>query len=111
MKTRKYTHLELGEDIVIGIGGSYMLDKEVRLSYGGREVLYIIGHTNIESACCGVSNWGYALVPGYIIKWQAEKDKNGLSVTEVEPIGDKEAQQAVKRLIESLEIVAQVQFW
>jgi len=111
MKKRKYTHLELGKDILIGIGGSYMLDKEVRLKHGGREVFYVIGHTNIESACCGVSNWGYALVPGYILKWQGEKDENGLSVTEVEAISEPDVQQALRHLIESNDTVTHVQFW
>jgi hypothetical protein len=111
MKTRKYTHLELGTDILIGIGGSYMLDKEVRMKHSGKELLYVTGHTNIESACCGVSNWGYALVPGYIVSWQNQKDEKGLPLTEVEPITDEAVRQAVRQAIETQEAVIQVQFW
>lgn len=93
-----------------GIGGSYVPDKEVRIAHEGREVLYITGHTNIETACCGVSNWGYALVPGYIVKWRSEKNASGNPVSEVEPVPPEE-QNSLRQLIESREIVAQVQFW
>ena len=72
---RKYTHPALGEDIAVGIAGSYTPQQEVRLNYNDREVLYVLGNTNIESACCGVSNWNYALVPGYIVHWQNKKNE------------------------------------
>jgi len=111
MATRKYTHLELGKDIAASIAGYYTPEKEVRLKYNGREVLYVTGRAVVEAACCGVANWGYALVPGYIVRWQGEKNQNGLPVTEVEPILDKETQQALKQVIESQETVTQVQFW
>jgi len=109
--TREYTHLELGEDVAIGIAGYYTPGREVRLDYNGREVLCVLGSAVVEAACCGVGNWGYALVPGYIVHWQHKKNEAGLPVTEVEPISDEETRDNIKQIIQSKETVAQVQFW
>ena len=108
---REYTHPELGEDIAVGIGGSYIPQQEIRLNHNDREVLYVIGNTNIESACCGVSNWNYALVPGYIVNWQNKKNEAGLPVSEVEPISDEATRKKVKKIIQDKETVTQVIFW
>jgi len=109
-KTLEYTHPKLNEDSYC-IAGYYTPEKEVRLKYNNREVLYVIGKAVIESACCGVGNWGYALVPGYIINWQNKRNEAGLPVSEVEPISDEEARNNIKQIIQSKETVAQVQFW
>jgi len=109
--TREYTHVELGKDVTVGIAGYYTPEKEVRLNYNGREVLYIIGKAVIESACCGVGNWGYALVPGYIVHWQNKRNEADLPVSEVEPISDEKIRNNIKQIIQSKETVAQVQFW
>ena len=106
----KYTHPKLNEDSYF-IAGYYTPQKEVRLNYNGREVLYVIGSAVVEAACCGVGNWGYALVPGFIVNWQNKRNKDGLPVSEVEPISDKVAQNNIRQIIESKETVTQVQFW
>ena len=69
VKTVTYTHLELRNDVVIGIGGYYTPQREVRLKYNGREILYVIGQAVIESSCYGTGSWTYAVVPGYIANW------------------------------------------
>ena len=109
--TREYTHLKLGEDVAAGIAGYYTPGQEVRLSYNGREVLYVLGSAVVEAACCGVGNWGYVLVPGYIVKWQHKKSEAGLPVSEVAPISDEKTRDNIKQIIQSKETVAQVQFW
>jgi len=111
IKTITYTHLELGQDVVIGIGGYYTPQKEVRLPHNGREVLYVIGQAVVESSCCGTGNWKYALVPGYIVNWQQEQSEAGLPVTDVEPVRDEEAQSKIRRLIETTEDAVLVGFW
>ena len=107
----EYTHLELNKDVPIGIAGYYTPEEEVRLDYNGREVLYVIGKAVIESACCGIGNWGYVLVPGYIVSWQNKRNEAGLPVSAVEPISDEEAQNNIRQIIQTKETVAQVQFW
>lgn len=107
----EYTHLKLGEDYVTGIAGYYTPEKEARLKYNGREVLYVIGQAVIESSCCGVGSWGYALVPGYIVDWQSKRSETGLPVSEVEPILDEGARSSIKQIIQTSEGISQIGFW
>ena len=107
----KYTHLELGKDVEIGIGGYYTPQQEVRLKYDGREVLYVIGQAVVESSCCGTGNWSYALVPGYIINWQHTQSEAGLPVSEVEPIADVEARENIRQTIQTKEGASLIGFW
>ena len=106
----EYTHLELGEDYA-GIAGYYTPQKEVRLKYDSREVLYVTGQVVIESACCGIGRWEYVLVPGYIINWQNKRNQVGLPVSEVELISDEETQNNIRRIIQTSEAISQISFW
>lgn len=106
----KYTHLELNQDIN-ALAGYYTPLKEVRLKYDGREVLYVVGQAVIDSSCCGTANYYYAVVPGYIINWQKEKNEAGLPVSEVEPVSDKAARDSIGKTIEEAEHVSQIEFW
>ena len=110
MRNLKYTHLELNEDVNC-MAGFYTPLKEVRLEYNHREVLYVIGRAVIESSCCGVGNWGYALVPGYMVSWQNEKNDDGLPKSEVEPISDEAAQNDIRKIIKEVENISQIEFW
>jgi hypothetical protein len=107
----KYTHLELGKDIEIAIAGYYTPEREVRLPYKGREVLYVVGKAVVESSCCGTGSWIYAIVPGFIINWQYTRNEKGLPVSEVEPISDEAAQEKIRKLIEKNESAVMVGFW
>ena len=106
-----YTHLELDKDVIAGIAGYYTPQKEVRLKYNGREVLYVIGQAVIESSCCGTGSWLYAIVPGYIVNWQSTKNEAGLPVSEVEPIMDDEAQKNIWHIIKTSEDASPISFW
>ncbi len=106
----KYTHLELNATIE-ALAGYYTPQKEVRLKYKSSEVLYVIGQAVIDASCCGTANYQYALVPGYIIRWQAETNRDGLPVSEVEPITDKATRGNIKKIIQEAESVAQIDFW
>ena len=105
----KYNHLELNEDIRT-ISGYYTPLSEIRLKYNNREVLYVVGQAVIESSCCGSGNWAYVLVPGYIVNWQNEKNKDGLSASEVERIPDKVEQANIKKIIKEAEHISQIEF-
>ena len=115
-----YTHLPLGKDVE-AFAGYYTPENEVRLKYKGREVLYVTGHLVVEATCCGdacgitnvctAANYWYALVPGYVVAWQSERNKNSLPVTKVELITDTEAQEDIRRTILTKEPVSKVDFW
>ena len=107
----EYTHLELGQDYATGISGYYVPQQEVKLKYGSREVLYVIGQAVVDSSCCGTANCQYAMVPGYIIRWQPEMNKDGLPVSEVELISDKATRNNIRKIIKETEHVSQIEFW
>jgi len=105
----EYVHQELNQEIT-AIGGYYVLVKEARLPFHGREVLYLVGHAAFDSTCCGVGGCAYALVPGFVLAWKSKTKEQGLAISQVEPIHDKGVQEQVRRLIEAKEIVQQVSF-
>ena len=106
---RDYVHQQLNQEIT-AIGGHYVLVKEVRLPFGGREILYLVGHAAFDTACCGVGGCAYAVVPGFVLNWQSQTNADGLPVSQVETIQDKDKQEQVQRLIEKREPVHQVRF-
>jgi len=110
LKVSKYSHQELNKDVNC-IAGFYTPQKEVRLKYNNREVLYIVGQCAIESSCCGVGDWGYAIVPGYILNWQNKTNEAGLPVSEVELISDKVTRADISRIIKQAEAISQIDFW
>lgn len=105
----EYIHQELNQEIT-AISGEYILVKEVRLPFEGREILYIVGHSAFDSTCCGVSGCAYALVPGFIIEWRAKHNSAGLPISWIEPIHSQIVQKQIRSLILGKEIVHQVQF-
>ena len=106
----KYIHLELNKDVK-STAGYYTPLKEVKLKYNNREVLYVVGQNVMTSACGHVGSYGHVLVPGYIINWQQEQNKAGLTVSEVEPIADKVIQDNIRRIIKKAEHILQIEFW
>lgn len=106
----RYTHLELNSDIEAP-SGYYTPVKEVRLNYNGREVLYIINHAIISSSCCGLADFVSALVPGYIVQWQVDKNEDGLPVSIVEPITDSITRERIRETIREKEHISDTEFW
>jgi hypothetical protein len=106
----KYTHLELNRDVPTP-SGYYTPQKEVRLKYDGREVLYVLSQAVIESSCCGVGDFNSALVPGFVIGWHAGKNKDGNPISLVEPITDEPTRDAIRKIIKEKEHITQTEFW
>jgi hypothetical protein len=106
----RYTHLELNRD-VDAPSGYYTPQKEVRLKYNGREVLYTVSRAVVESSCCGASDFVSAQVPGFIVSWRGETDRNGLPVSEVEPVTDTHAQENIRKIVKENEHLNRVEFW
>jgi hypothetical protein len=115
VKTAKYTHIPLNQDVE-AFAGYYTPEKEVRMEYKGKEVVYVTGHIVVETTCalghsCSPANYWYATVPGYIINWQTETNKDNLPVTEIEPITDTTIQNDIRQIIFKNESVLRVDFW
>jgi len=98
------------------MAGYYTPEQEVRMVYGERELLYVTGHVVIETTCgangsCATANYWYGQVIGYIVRWHGGKNDRSLPVTEVEPIRNPAAQDAIRAAILKTEAVSKVDFW
>jgi hypothetical protein len=105
---REYTH-ELNRE-VRSISGGYELEREAKFEINGKEVLYVVGNAVMDSSCCGAWGCRYALVPGYVKKFKTRQDKQGLWISEVEPVIDRVTRQEITRVLKEKEIIQQVQF-
>jgi hypothetical protein len=105
-----YIHRPVGEE-VRAISGSYTLEKEMKLSRAGREVLVVLGHAFIDSSCCGVAGCRYAFVPGYLQGWHDRRSEDGLPVSTVEPVRDPVEQRAIEEAVRGEELIHSIEFW
>jgi hypothetical protein len=106
----KYTHLELNKDVLTP-SGYYSPQKEVKLNFDEREVLYTVSQAVIESSCCGASDYYSAQVPGYILGWRVEKNDKGLPVSLIEPISDQNTRDAISKIVRNNENIILTEFW
>ncbi|RJP20696.1 MAG: hypothetical protein C4520_11105 [Candidatus Abyssobacteria bacterium SURF_5] len=106
---REYTHIPLDEE-VRSIGGHYVLEKEVRLPFNGREVLYVVGMGVVDTSCCGITGCRYAIVPGYILGWKTRRNRDNLEVSEVESIRSEETKRILTEQIKKNDVVQHVEF-
>ena len=106
---RTYSH-QLGEE-VHSISGWYRLHTEGRMSFQGKEYLYVVGDGVVDSSCCGVGGCRYAIVPGRIVRWMSGTNEEGVVTSQVEPVSDRRWREGLTRLIIRKEGVTQVQFW
>jgi hypothetical protein len=104
-----YIHPVLNQ-AVRSISGHYIVSQEKRMSYNGREVLYLIGCAVVDTSCCGPGGCSYALVPGYVKDWKYKTGSDDLCVSRVEPIRDANVQSEIRRVIMKKEPVQQVDF-
>lgn len=106
---KDYIHPVLNQEIRT-FSGHYVLNRESRLPFKDRQVLYFIGCAVVDSSCCGTGGCAYALVPGFISQWKYKLNAGNLSVTQVQPIRDKGDRQELRLLIKKKERVQQVNF-
>ncbi|MBI9076765.1 MAG: hypothetical protein JEZ02_15260 [Desulfatibacillum sp.] len=106
---KPYAHIPLGEENQ-SISGYFSLEKEIRLPFEGREILYAVGTGVMDSSCCGFGGVNYAMVPGFIVSWKGEKDPEGRDISTVEPVTAPEHQKQLTQIIKKQEGVTQVNF-
>lgn len=104
-----FVHEKLNQEID-AIGGHYLFTDEIRLPYGDREILVLVGSAVFDRTCCGYAGFGYALVPGFIMDWKYKTNKDGLSVSRMELIRHEALQAKVRSLINQKESIQQVKF-
>jgi len=95
----EYRHTPLDEEVRF-LCGSYWIEREERLPYGGEEVLYLVGRTSSITACCGgCTPFSFIKVVGRVKEWHFGRDHEGHPLSEVEPIRDPEEQKEIKALL------------
>jgi hypothetical protein len=107
--TQDYVHQKLGQDIQ-SISGTYTPQKELRLKYNGKHVLCVTGMAVVDTACCGSGSFLYATIPGYVVTWKDRQNKSGLAISQVEPINDEQARQAVEKILRETENINNFNF-
>ena len=107
--SRPFVH-NLDEEIR-SISGYYLFIKEDLIEYEGKQVLYLVGEAQADSACCGRGGCRYALVPGTVLAWKNSRDEEGRPVSLIDPLTDPAIREYIKRHIMQTEGVPQVQFW
>ena len=104
-----FPHDPLDQEID-AISGHYVLTAEHRVPYEGRELLYLVGYAVVDTSCCGVGGCGYALVPGFLVRYHAHTDDRGRPVSRVEPIRDEALRAEIQRFVLQREQVTQCNF-
>ena len=107
---RRYTHGSLGQEIE-AVAGYYVIETEDRVPFEGREVLVATGHMIIDNSCCGIGGCGFAVVPGYVLRWMGSKNEKDEPISEVEPVREDREKETLRRLLLTSERVHQVNFW
>jgi hypothetical protein len=95
---KEFIHPELGKE-VRALSGYYTPVEQTILLYNGRKVLYIAGSICIDSSCCGIGNWKYIQVPGFLIKERSHGSEASLSVSEIETIEDEKDRNNIRQLL------------
>ncbi len=104
-----YTHFVLNEEHT-SITGFYVVTSEVRLPFQGREILYLMGYSVVDSSCCGVGGCGYASIQGFILDWKDRQNADGIDQTTYEPVRDLSIKEELSKIINQRETVTQVNF-
>ncbi len=105
----RYVHQTTDKDILMP-AGCYTPLEEVQIELHGRRVLYVVGESNAESSCCASGKCGYAVVPGFILRWKHGTDDEGQPVSEVEPIQDDKDKQEIADAIRERHGVSNIRF-
>ena len=79
--------------------------------FDGREILYIIRDAVVDSSCCGTADFSSALVPGYVADKNSGTNRDGLTISDVEPISSRSTWQIIRKILQETENVSQVEFW
>ncbi len=108
--TKDYVHPTLNEEVT-AIGGHYVAQKEDRVALNGKEVLYILGYSVVDTSCCGMGGGRFAVVPGWLDRYKYRTEDSGKSVSEVTPVEDDwETRRAIIGMIEQKESFCSVRF-
>jgi hypothetical protein len=94
----RYVHFPINEEIR-SVGGYYKVLEEGLLDFDGRKVLYALKGAHVDTSCCGSGGVGYISVAGYVTAWKSSTNEEGLPVTEVKKVVDREPRKRLETLL------------
>jgi hypothetical protein len=106
---QSYFHKELGTEIR-SISGYLSYLEENRLSFQGRDVLYLVDIGIFDSSCCGPGGCQFIEITGYITSWKRERDRRGNFISQIDPIDSEEDQKEIKAELTKLYPSSQMSF-
>ena len=106
---REFVHFTLPLRVE-SMSGFYELIEEKVTEINGKKLLYYRGYGAADNSCCGYFGCGYVLVIGYLEKYKALKNDEGLDISFISPIEGAQSSEIEKILKES-EHVSQVMFF
>lgn len=104
----EFTHPELGKEVQ-ALAGYYTPREEHVLLYNGREVIYILGCVSVDTSCCGVGNWNYIQVLGFLVRKHIRRGETASPVSEIEIIQDEEARSSIRQSLRKKHPGAQIE--
>jgi hypothetical protein len=90
---------ELGAEVEAP-SGHYKPLEERFLGHEGRRLLYTLGSACIEVSCCGVGDWQYARVEGYLVEDSHPRGQGDPGGIEIDTIDDERERAAIAKLLE-----------
>ena len=93
-----YIHHKIGER-VDAISGYFQILEEGKMQHNNREFLYIVEFAHAETTCCGCGSAYVIKVPCYIVSYKSNKDIDGLSISEIEPVTDENSQKEIRQIL------------
>lgn len=105
---KPYIHQTIGAEVQ-SVSGFYTITEEGVVKYKDRECLYVLGIAIVGSACCGTGGCRFIQVPGFVVSLRAEKNAQGLWISNVEPPTEEE-KEALRRILLRKYPYAQISF-
>ncbi|HHE74270.1 MAG: hypothetical protein DRH90_09365 [Deltaproteobacteria bacterium] len=104
-----HTHFRLNSEVT-AIGGEYAFLKEGTVRFQEKTILYYVGCAVLNSTCCGTGGVCFARVPGVVHDLKYKTDDSGAPISRVEPIIEKTVQKQIRKILQNMEMVHQVEF-
>ncbi|GAB6887708.1 hypothetical protein JCM13304A_12060 [Desulfothermus okinawensis JCM 13304] len=106
---RRFVHFHLPKKVDT-ISGFFELVEEKILNIDGKKLLYYLGYGAADNSCCGFFGCGYVYVVGYIKKYKALKNDEGLILSIISSI-EESHRLKVEQVLKTREQVNQVVFF
>ncbi len=93
-----YLPEDFGKEVVAPAGYYLPLEEEF-VDHNGKRLLCIVGTVCIEASCCGIGNWEYLRVEGYVVEQDRSHHQRDGIYLEIETVEDDGERTAIAKLL------------